>query len=389
MKKLLIFIFSILFCLFLVNMKADAQSAVTPTNSVTIIGDSLSTPQGAGAYYPTLIPGSFVDAKASQPWSWGITELRSIASNGQLAPILVFEFGTNNSTLSQADIQNVFTLAKGSKVIFVTIYDSADPTRVANVNPILQSAKVQGATIVDWNATASQHPEWFGADGVHPGNNGGYSAYANLIAQAVANVASGTSPTTSSSLGTGVYETDSNIVATRVGNPPETAAGAGFATQLIQDIISSCGKGQAPNSSADIHNANINCLNSLLIDQNVISQLVLSTKTYNALQCVGFVQAVVVGTTGQALDKGGNAVDYARSVPDGYKFIRKNNGDTIQEGDIVIYNNDTYGHIAYVTKAYDNNNFQVAEANFDYAGAVELQAQTVDNPYLLGWLRKQ
>ena len=105
------------------------------------------------------------------------------------------------------------------------------------------------------------------------------------------------------------------------------------------------------------------------------------------LQCVGFVQAVIAGITGQPLNNGGNAIEFASKVPSGYTYIDKSNGIP-QEGDLPIWDHGVFGHIAYITKVYSNTVFEVAEGNYDYKGGVRLRDKSIDDYGLLGWLRK-
>ena len=49
-------------------------------------------------------------------------------------------------------------------------------------------ARYKNATLVDWNAAASEHPEWFGPDGTHIAFTGPASdTLSKLVANAVAN----------------------------------------------------------------------------------------------------------------------------------------------------------------------------------------------------------
>lgn len=148
-----------------------------------------------------------------------------------------------------------------------------------------------------------------------------------------------------------------------------------------------------------ITNDNSICLNNVKmppVDASVLDkgrvEMKESASTNYHLQCVKFVNASALITTGYLPLKNGkipgNAIDYAYNVPDNYTFHKVKDGDRLEPGDMVVYNYETYGHIAYVIKIFDDNTFQVAESNFDAHGTVERnRIDTKDNPNLLGWLR--
>ena len=80
---------------------------------------------------------------------------------------------------------------------------------------------------------------------------------------------------------------------------------------------------------------------------------------------------------------------FSTNVPTGYVFIHKNNGVPIKVNDIPIWDYDTYGHIAYVTRVYDATQFQVAEANWGCSGCARVNVKYMAEPHLIGWLRKR
>lgn len=154
---------------------------------------------------------------------------------------------------------------------------------------------------------------------------------------------------------------------------------------LVEEIRRYCTNGIVTNS-------NLACVDGININQArkpvVVSELKLSALGFRFLQCVGFVRAATALLFGAPLNNGGNAIDYATNIPDGFALIENFPGIKIKAEDIPIWNYDTYGHIAYVTKVFDSNTFQVAEANLGSPGLVRLYITTKDNPKLVGWLRK-
>lgn len=163
---------------------------------------------------------------------------------------------------------------------------------------------------------------------------------------------------------------------------------------LTNDVIAACGNSLTSNNVSCMQGIN---LTGVPYATSAISQLISSvTNNYcsdsnpdagTCLQCVGFVQGAVSGDTGSPLDGGGNAKDYATNVPTGYEFIDKSSGNPVMPGDIIIKTGGSFGHIAIVTKVYDSNNIQVAEANYNYGGEIRLNNTVLS--LWNGWLRKK
>lgn len=187
------------------------------------------------------------------------------------------------------------------------------------------------------------------------------------------------------------YRTNSNTIVTRVGNPESEENGMAIvAIELAKTIANSCNDAVKSTNGFD-------CLQGLYLP-NVpnpdiaINQILLSARSYDCgtnisgtcLQCVGFVQGVVGGATGQILNNGGNAKDYATNVPTGYQYVPFSSGTPAQEGDIIIKTGGQWGHLAIITQIYDTSTIQVAEANFNYGGEIGLRNTTTSlwNGYL-------
>lgn len=185
--------------------------------------------------------------------------------------------------------------------------------------------------------------------------------------------------------------TTSVTVETKVGSPIQTSSSllAQVAISLINNVGGAC--------DGYLRGSNVgNCLSGVSLpnvpfSDVAITQLVASTNNNGCdfgtcLQCVGFVQATVGGALGQPLNNGGNAKDYATNVPTGYQYIPLGSGTPMQEGDIIIKTGGQWGHIAIVTAVYDENTFQVAEANYNLGG--ELRLNNTATSIWSGFLRK-
>jgi len=154
---------------------------------------------------------------------------------------------------------------------------------------------------------------------------------------------------------------------------------------LVGQIRSNCSNNQ-------VTVWNNKCLNNVApsIDPEAAKLIMqYSSQRFQYLQCVGFVQGMVLSTTKSILTKGGNAKDFATNIPDGYRFIQnasRSNNNSPQPGDLTVWSSGTYGHIAYVVKTYDQNNIRVAEANYGVSGRVQERNVNLNYGNIAGWL---
>lgn len=184
--------------------------------------------------------------------------------------------------------------------------------------------------------------------------------------------------------------------------PPVTSP---FAPRLFNSLQSECG-GLVRRDTID------SCLKALNQKQPpfnnaALTRLYNSVTTYNTgvLQCVDFVQAILLETGLPQLLKAGKTLDLAidhagKDAVDGYDYIRNEPGVTMRPGDIAIWEYKTAGHMAYITEVSSNNkSFEVVEANWGTPGSVAQRGKTreisddcrknPDCPKLVGWLRKK
>lgn len=175
------------------NRSCDASKA----DSVAFIGDSI----GADAITKNLLIGGidgltdqYYDSVSSRPWNDGLSILKSrmLSQN-----IIVYELGTNNTTIDANNIKEVMDIAGNSKtVIFVTNYASNDNyPSFANHNTAFHEAAsaYNNVRVVEWAQTAAENgyklddPSVAGplGLGVHPYTQEEREAFANLIIDAV------------------------------------------------------------------------------------------------------------------------------------------------------------------------------------------------------------
>lgn len=155
------------------------------------------------------------------------------------------------------------------------------------------------------------------------------------------------------------------------------------AINIVSTIQSACG--------GSVSSTNYTCAKAIfgggvLYPDLAYNEITISAGTYGALQCIGFVNAIVGGATGIQFPRIGNAADYDKDIQ-GFSFIPT--GGTISVGDIVVWDNGGDGHIGVVVRVYDQNTIQTAEANFDFRGGVGLRNRVLSSePTLKGWLRR-
>ncbi|MEI6532670.1 MAG: CHAP domain-containing protein [Candidatus Roizmanbacteria bacterium] len=171
--------------------------------------------------------------------------------------------------------------------------------------------------------------------------------------------------------------------------------GRQLVTTFAEEIQAKC---KADDIAGRVTRENVSCLRkiSLPIDAKLqriaINEMSLSAQDHETLQCVHFVNAMSIISTGVYPQRDGlaigNAKDYAVRVPDNFVYI-KNIKDVFPKlGDLVIFDSGEFGHIAYVLRIFDANTFQVAESNFDAKGTVDTHRIVAkDDPSLIGWLR--
>ncbi len=161
---------------------AETRTPVA-ANTVTMIGDSVML--GALPALQEAMPGCVVDAMTNrQVWD-AIPVIDTLEANGQLGSTVVLALGTNGYFDYQQGQAVINRLGSERQIYWVTAYGenlwwqelSNEPIRaIARDNPNVQ--------LIEWDAFAPDHEDWFYSDGIHlvePGQQ----AYAGMIAEAL------------------------------------------------------------------------------------------------------------------------------------------------------------------------------------------------------------
>ncbi len=149
---------------------------------VAMIGDSVML--GAKAALTEMIDGAVVDARVSRQMRQVPEVVGELWRAGALGTIAVVHLGTNGVFSADHFDSVVRALEGADRVYFV---NAKVPRRWEGaVNESLRAGvdRWPSARLIDWNLTASGHPEYFGEDGVHLTGDG-IAAYAALIARSI------------------------------------------------------------------------------------------------------------------------------------------------------------------------------------------------------------
>ena len=176
------------------RVQATAPTTAAPTTTttqapgpgfvagkITALGDSVMID-----YQQPLeqdLPGVTVDGTVSRQWFQGVDLVNQLKASGQLGATVIIGLSTNGPITAATFAPMADALAGASRVIFVNIHVDREWQDPNNSVLAAGAASMKNAVLVDWHGLASEHPEWFGADGTHLAINGpGAQALAQLIA---------------------------------------------------------------------------------------------------------------------------------------------------------------------------------------------------------------
>jgi peptidoglycan/LPS O-acetylase OafA/YrhL len=172
-----------------VTPTTDASTATTrltiPEFTVpppVMIGDSVML--GAKKGLEHAVEGARVYAKVSRQMSQIPDVIQDVRRDGPFGDVVVIHLGTNGPFNSGHFDTAMDALSNISRVYFV---NASVPRRYeGQVNKALEDgvARWDNAYLIDWNATADGHPEYFVKDGVHLTTEG-IKAYSAMVARAI------------------------------------------------------------------------------------------------------------------------------------------------------------------------------------------------------------
>ncbi|MFV0315509.1 MAG: acyltransferase family protein [Microthrixaceae bacterium] len=185
-------------------------STSTPTSTTTVTGDPAATPQGepvdsdagGGPAVPTdavavgdsvmlgaagamkqVMPGIRVDAKVSRQFEDIGSATTWYATAGYMPGPAVVQAG-NNGVVLEDQLNAMIESLGDRKVILVNAKVERPWESISNERTARAAERYDNVVLVDWNALAGSHPEWFVADGTHL-RPAGQLAYSRAIADAL------------------------------------------------------------------------------------------------------------------------------------------------------------------------------------------------------------
>ncbi len=153
------------------------------TVDITMIGDSVML--GAAPSLKNSIPNCVVDAVESrQVWS-ALKVIKALESNGQLGKTVIIALGTNGTFKVSTGEEILNYLGPDRTVYWVNAYGKTLKWQ-NDVNSLISqvAGEYSNVTVLDWAATAPEHPEWFYDDGIHL-NAEGQVGYAGFIQSSI------------------------------------------------------------------------------------------------------------------------------------------------------------------------------------------------------------
>lgn len=153
---------------------------------VTAVGDSVM--MDYQLELEKLVPGISVDGSVGRQWYQGEQILSGLKAQSQAGAVVVVGLSTNGPITAAAFDSMMGALSGASRVVFVNVHVDQpwqDPNNAVIADGVKRYPK---AVLADWNALATEHPEWFGPDGTHISFSGpAPEAAAALIADKIKN----------------------------------------------------------------------------------------------------------------------------------------------------------------------------------------------------------
>lgn len=149
----------------------------TPTSlgvRLTLLGDSIMK-STLPVWEKNLPPGSFVmEAEEGRRMAHLLEIVPQLEATGRLAPVVVIHLGTNGAfTDATFDAVMDMLLSAGvERVFFVNVRSPIRWAPLANERLAAGVARWAQAELLDWNAYATPHRDWFYDDFAHPNQEG-------------------------------------------------------------------------------------------------------------------------------------------------------------------------------------------------------------------------
>lgn len=151
-------------------------------DSITAVGDSVMV--AAAPALKARFPGIAIDAKVSRQLAAAPAEVRSLAQEKRLNPVLLVGLGTNGVG-GRPELEQVIREAGAHRtVVLVTVHGTVDWKDRVN-SAIRQAAEAHPNVVpADWDRAVQGKDDLLASDGIHPGPAGA-RLYAKTVAKAL------------------------------------------------------------------------------------------------------------------------------------------------------------------------------------------------------------
>lgn len=150
---------------------------------ITAVGDSVML--DASQSIQQLMPLAYVDGQVGRQGNDTPTVLKTLASQGRLANIVVLNLGTNGPIKDQAVDEMLSIIGSKRQVYWVTAHVPTRSWQDSVNDQIKKAAKThQNVHLVDWYQLSKDHNDWFASDQVHMQEKGNVQ-FTRLIATTI------------------------------------------------------------------------------------------------------------------------------------------------------------------------------------------------------------
>lgn len=168
--------------------QGDCRSIAADSRSVTVIGDSLtllSIEQVKASFQAAGRPLCF-NAQSGRRSDEAALVVKQLRDTGQLGRTVVLALGTNDTALGNLALNQAYRLMVTSTdprhTTFAVGWRGTDPKNSARVQLLMTQWDTAYARVhsVRWGDVVTLHPEYVGADKIHP-TQAGQKAYAAFL----------------------------------------------------------------------------------------------------------------------------------------------------------------------------------------------------------------
>lgn len=138
--------------------------------NITFLGDS--TLLAAAHEIEAIFPNAVIDAAMNRQLYQSSIFARELMNRSLMKEVVVIVLGANSSATLQQIEHLILTIGVDKQIFFVTTTTQHAWQSDTNEKMLTMSKKYSNVHIIDWNAYATTHSEWFYADRTHTNEQG-------------------------------------------------------------------------------------------------------------------------------------------------------------------------------------------------------------------------